>query len=46
LAQRAIEQKLGVKDANKEPYKKEWQKISAGAGDAEIKNKLDAFFSK
>ncbi len=46
LAQRAVEKQLGAKEVNKAEWKKEWDKISAGAGDAEIKTKLDAFFAK
>ncbi len=46
LAQREIEKKLSVKGVDKAPFKKEWAKISAGAGDAEMKKKLDDFFAK
>jgi hypothetical protein len=46
LAQRAVEKQLGAKEVNKAEWKKQWETISAGAVDAEIKNKLDAFFAK
>ncbi|MFO7936010.1 MAG: HEAT repeat domain-containing protein [Kiritimatiellia bacterium] len=46
LAQRGIEKKLDVKGTDKTPYKKEWEKISSGEGDADMKKKLDAFFAK
>jgi len=46
LAQRGIEKKLSAKGVDKAPYKKAWQKISSGAGDEEMKKKLDSFFAK
>ena len=46
LAQRGVEKKLSTKGVNKAAYKKEWQAIPAGAGDAEMKKTLDDFFAK
>jgi hypothetical protein len=46
LAQRGIEKKLEAKGVDKAPFKKEWEKVSSGAGDADIKKKLNDFFSK
>ena len=46
LAQRGIEKILGAKGVNKAEWKTEWEKIKSGAGNDEMKKKLDEFFAK
>jgi hypothetical protein len=46
LAQRGIVKMLGVKGVDKAKWKEEWNKISSGEGNAQIKKTIDSFFAK